>query len=148
MPLPAYMICCQSGIEDKETNLVSLYFVVDLLRLSPLPQPKTPGEVVYVDALPLRIVASWLKCEGDTDDQEFDTETRLVSPNGDSVPLTGTRFKFGPVLFYRFTVKAPRQLPINSPGIWWLENRVCKVGAEEWVSQKYPIYAELAPASK
>ncbi len=145
MPRPVYIVCHQTGMEDRETGLISLFFLIEKLQVTQLPLPPS-GQVMLIPQLLFRVVAAWMRNPDDAPDQEYDWEMLLTYPPGGPAPtlLLGTgRFRFDlnrPL--HRFTANVQGQLPLGPPGLLVAESKVRRVGEADWQSQTYPIIIE------
>jgi hypothetical protein len=137
MPLPVYILCSESGSEDKETGLLSLFNVIDKLRVNTgaMPMPLTAAPITQ-----LRITAVWMREQGD-DGNEFEFEVIFRPPKGDEIKAMRGTFSFAMPL-YRIIARVIGMFPIQGEGVLWIENRVRKVGAGGWRKQESPIFIE------
>ena len=128
------------GTEDRETGLISLFFIIEKMQVAQLP----PG--VQATPPPFRVIATWMRNSEEAVDQEYDWEMSLNFPPGgqmSTLPLGAGRFRFDPNRpLHRFTVTVQGQLPLGPPGLLVAESRLRKVGDTNWQSQTYPIVIE------
>jgi hypothetical protein len=142
MPEPVYLICAESGAEDKQTDILSLFNIVERLVITPM--PPVDG-VVLVPPQVLRVVAVWMRNENDGPEDEFEQQMVFSPPAGAASVMTGvTPFRFEKLL-HRFTVKMNIALAFAGPGMFWVETRVRRRGADEWITHRYPIVVDAEP---
>lgn len=140
MPKPVYIICSQSGVEDKRTGLLSHFNVLEKIQI--VEASPQEGQKRQSSQLPLfRMVAVWMSVPEDIS-REFNFEVAVIIPPGAKriVPAKGT-FAFDKAL-HRFLFEFVG-VPIEGPGILQVESRICKAGSDNWLSQTYPIVLEL-----
>jgi len=140
MPRPIYIICSQGGSEDKASGQLSLFQIIDKLFLRRNP-PNAPPPPPQPGVSQIRITASWMSVAGDHN-QEFEFETRIFIPpeNNISAVAKGT-FIFSQDM-QRLTNVFVGSLPIQGPGVLRVQNRVRRIGGDEWVAQEYPVIVE------
>ena len=77
MARPAYILCCQSTSDDRETGAVSCFGVIDKLQIS-LIQPPEAGQPWPIVLWPgIRIVAAWMLEPGESEDESTNTTTNF-----------------------------------------------------------------------
>src|SRR5262245_21223731 len=102
MPRPVYIICAESGSEDKDTQLLSLFNIVERIEVTPLPQGEGPFLVLTTA---LRVAAVWMRGEGETAEDEFEHQMVISPPaNAEPVSTEVTPFRFEKLL-RRFSLK-------------------------------------------
>ena len=79
MPKPVYIICSESGSEDKTTSLVSHFKVLEQIEIREPPKPPEGGTIV-IGPLNFQMVAVWTAAEGDDPDQKYECVTSLFLP--------------------------------------------------------------------
>ena len=81
MPKPVYILCSESGSEDRATGLISHFKVIDQIGLKPSPSsPDSEKTTVIVTSIPLQMVAIWQADPHHDPDQEYDVENLLYMP--------------------------------------------------------------------
>ena len=146
MPRPVYILCVQSSSEDRESNLLSLFGLVENFQITPIPAP-LPNQPVFVLWQPIRAVGAWLAEADDGPADEYESELRVFIPGIEApfVVATGV-FRFRDPLparpLHRFVVNFPTPLPLAQPGTMCIEHRIRRKGTEEWLSQDYPVIVE------
>ncbi|MBY0525064.1 MAG: hypothetical protein K2R98_16790 [Gemmataceae bacterium] len=139
MPRPLYIICSESGSEDKLSGLVSFYRVIDAFQIHKTKkgQPPPPTGALTV---PLRVTAAWRRSQDDVPTQEWDFQFVFKFSPGDKVDVVSE----GQFTFDKGTRRFVLVLPgiaFNSPGTFQVESRIRRSGDPpgEWISQDYPI---------
>src|SRR5436853_7225986 len=62
MPRPVYIICHQTGMEDRESGLISLFFVIEKLHVTPFTLPQgVHVPMMIIPQQPFRVVATWMR---------------------------------------------------------------------------------------
>jgi hypothetical protein len=150
MPRPIYLLCSQSNAVDRTSNLISFFNLVEELRISQIPEGAPPG-----DPRPffMRIVSAWMRTDGDTPSQVFETEFVVKFPKGAEPPeeLVFARPTFSfTTPFHRLTTPDLALPGFHGPGMLWVECRLRRAGETEWLArQEYPILlidADMAPS--
>lgn len=137
MPRPIYIICAESGAEDKLSGLVSHYNVVECMAIRKIPKAPESSSIVIAPS-PLWITALWERTSGD-EGQQFEFETVLIlPPDQQEVKAASGVFAFEK-LRHRFTVRMMGLIPFRGPGTCWVESRVRQVGATEWLKQSFSL---------
>jgi len=140
MPKPVYILCCQTGSDDKGTNLASHFNVYDRLDVLATHADLVSDPPKIIVPIPLRIVAVWSGDEQNDFKAEFEVEAALrVPPTGMEVKVWSGKF--------RFEEERPRQrftfdingFYVNSSGEIVAECRIRKAGDSKWLKQRYSI---------
>lgn len=140
MPKPVYILCAESGSEDKTSGLVSHFNVLEQIELQSVPKFEPgSGMIPVVLAKAFVVVATWMREDTDLPTDEFECETVFHQPDGNQVIVATKRFDFEKPRF-RLTVRASGMI-FQQPGAFIAESRVRKLGREPgpWVSQSYPL---------
>jgi hypothetical protein len=137
MPRPLFIICSESGAEDKDTGLLSLFGLVQAIQVTK--GPRAPQNSPAMNQL--RITASWMQESGD-ESKEFEVEVAVVPPAGEEVFLGRQEFTFEQQ-FFRMTIRVIGLIPVKTEGLHWVEARVRRLGAKAWLVQKSPLQVEL-----
>jgi hypothetical protein len=140
MPKPNYIICSESGSEDKETGLISLFNLVDTFQITKGPPLPTASPIAQ-----LRVTSSWMRESGD-EGKDFEFEALVKPPHGDEIKLAKGSFEFK-TKFARVSVRLLGLFPVTGEGIFWVETRIRRSGSKGWTSQKTPLIFELIPSS-
>jgi hypothetical protein len=146
MARPVYILCSQSGTEDKHTGMISHFNVLEMALISPIPAQE-PGKPIIIVSQPIQIVAVWMRDDGDID-REFEFELYLL------IPPKMTRFDLGKGTFsftkfrHRFTVNIQGQPPLEGCGEMSAVSRIRPVGSDAWITQEYPIIIGSAESEK
>ena len=163
MPRPGYIICAASGALDQYTNAVSIFNIIEGIRLqtvtvtlgtsapvsaggdsSATPVMPTAGPIVRAESM--RIVATWIKEAEDTVEEEF--QPRLVGfyPQGNVEVFHAdfAPFRFAQSIHRLFVPDTV--VPPLVAGLFRIECRLRRVIEEEWKwSQGYDILVEEIP---
>lgn len=149
MPKPVYIICAEGVTEDRRTNLVSLFNVLEKLTATVEPDGDNEEKVQRLPLLRFRALAVWMREESDPLDQEFEAKLQLIiPPDGEEITLpVRRRFKFkeGGHL-QRISLTFEGGPPMKGPGTLRVLSLVRAVGSEEWLRQEYPIFVEFKEA--
>jgi hypothetical protein len=144
MPKPVYILCCESSSEDKQTGLLSHFNVFEKFVLQKISREQLPANPPFLMQLQARIFAIWLG-EREDEGQEYEFETRIkLPPSGKILDIHAGKFKFARGL-QRLFANIMGPLPVEGAGIMWIQNRIRRVGADEWLTQEFPIVFEEAP---
>jgi len=136
MPKPVYILCSESGSEDKITGLVSLFNLIEKIQIVKREQNEP------VPSLSLRVTATWARGEDELD-QLFEFETAAyLPPDNDEMMLGKGEFRFT-MPFQRITMRMQGSLVFQGPGMLRIENRIRRAGTDEWFRQEYPILVEV-----
>src|SRR5947209_20414016 len=127
MPRPLYVICSESGAEDRETGLLSLFHIIDKLQIH---TSATEEQRKKAPLTQLRITSVWMSEPGD-ENQEFEFEVVLRPPQGEEFKAGRGSFTFA-LPFFRITAKIIGPLPIQGEGILWIECRTRRMGVKGW----------------
>jgi hypothetical protein len=141
MPKPVYIICSESGSEDKTTSLVSHFKVLEQIEIRDLPKPAEAGTNV-IPGLSFQMVAVWMAAEDDDPDQKYECITSLFLPPENQEQLVGMG-----ILSFEGQKRRARMtanvlgLGFKTPGLLRIENRIRPLGAGEdlWLVQSYEI---------
>src|SRR6516162_554291 len=130
MPRPLYIICAESGSEDARTGLVSHFNVIESIQVWKRVDSNSSDQV-RLPMLTFRATAVWMKNEGEPDGEyEFQMVLHLPPTNKELVAQEG-RFSFLGKPFFRIALIAGGP-PFEGPGVFRIESRVRRVGAEKW----------------
>lgn len=150
MAKPLYIICAESAVEDKRTNLLSLFNILEKFTAQVKVIRVKGDKIIRRPLFRFRSVAVWMREESDPWDQEFEAQLQLILPP-DETEITGApemaRFKFkeGRPL-QRISMEFEGDPPFKGPGILRVISRIRPVGSEEWLQQEYPIIVEFEEA--
>jgi hypothetical protein len=138
MAKPLYIVCCQLSVEDRATNCVSLFNVIEKLAYSRMPLPGVPP-------LQLHIVSVWLQ-EPQDSEKEFEWYVKLrFLPTNSEMQLGADKLKFeNPIR--RITARVvgtPPQILGSNEIIAQAAMR--PVGDEKWAFHEFNIAVEEMP---
>ncbi len=155
MATPAYTICAGNKSEDRETNALSLFAIVERVAMDALgktepsgtPEPEATASPAKVPSAFTAIVLSvWLKDDSDYG-AAYEAEFCMVSPSGDAIstPLPSfTMMKDAGSFLHRIMVRLHGLPPLNQGGVWMMETRIRLAGSTgEWIKQGYPLVVDV-----
>jgi hypothetical protein len=134
MPSPLYIICSESGADDRISGQSSLFNIIERINFFKLP----PG-VAVIGGMNMRITAAWRREEGDAG-KGFDFQSGVWSPD-DELHILGS----GEFVFEHPTQKIGARiagsLPVTKSGVLRAFVRIRPTGGEAaaWQTQQYPI---------
>jgi hypothetical protein len=148
MPSPSYIICCETGTEDKYTGLASLFNVIDRIVVRRHTR-QTPDGGAVKSGPTIRIVAVW-RAVGDHDYQaEFESELNLLlSPIGKETTLHSDTFRFLPDKSRHRIVVIIGALDLDQSGLLVFESRIRRLGDPDWLSQSYVVDVVVMPSDQ
>lgn len=143
MPRPIYIICAENITVDRDTNLVSIFNVLEKIEVSGIIQHADPKHrrVSRIHGGSSKAVAVWARVQGD-EGKKFEAQFEVSFPDGkaESSPILPFVFE-GPMLLHRF-IMSLQMHPIQQSGKIRVENRVRRQGTDTWQSQAYEIFVE------
>lgn len=150
MPKPVYILCSESGSEDRTTGLLSHFKVIEQMEVRELPEPP-PGHPVAISSFSFQIVAVWAKSDEDAPDQEFESTTSMFLPPGyEEILVARGRFGFaGSKRRYRSIVNVTGVI-ITASGLLRVIDKVRPVGEDNqpWLVQTYEVSVDCLKSSK
>lgn len=144
MPTPVYIICAESGVQDKERNLVSIFNVLERLMVQVHVSTGTKKDAPQrISPLRLWVLAVWRHEPGD-EEREFESQFRMVLPDGQTREQPGKkRFSFDPVRdLVRFILRIEVADPLPE-GVLRLQSLLREVGTDRWLTQEYSIPVQV-----
>ncbi len=141
MPTPVYLICSESGCEDKETGLASVFNIIDRIVAKKRRTGTTEDrDTVLAESLSLRIVAVWRTDEESEFETDFESELRaILLPANQQVTLLADRFRFlREQPKHRITVIVGR-FQLEQSGQLVFESRIRRTGDSAWLTQRYIV---------
>ena len=141
MPKPRYIICSQSGSEDRDTHLVSLFNLIDKLQFT-----KIPTGVPIVE---IRITAAWAK-EPEDQERDFEAQISLSLPGHGVIELPPDPFTFT-MEHHRTVGRVLGGLPLMESGEMVVMARVRIAGENTWIErsvQEYRIVIDVQLAEQ
>lgn len=150
MPIPAYIVLSESGAIDSHTNRTSMFDFIEVLQVKKTgdaqQQQSQKAPQQSPKAKTYRLVASWMKEESDSPDDEFDMEIVCLAPDGAKLMHTETdRFKFV-LSSHRYYIPEIPVPGFNVLGIHFFEARLKRAASSEWQwKQSYPILVKEIP---
>ena len=144
MARPLYIICAESMSLDQNTNLVSLFHVLEGFTVQFETTPKTDGQSKS-DTLPVNVAspkfyscAVWMKDANDGPEDEYEYETVATSPGGEELTVNAGSFSFTKT-FYRIQMGFVLAKPFQQSGDFVVCSKIRRKGTDEWLVQEYPI---------
>lgn len=157
MPKPIYVICCDSISEDKTTNLLSLFAVLEKVIVvktavqsgDDVAAATAIGEQIgRQKATETRVVAVWMKEPGD-EDCVFEHEFSFIAPDGKTTshppPLQPFGFERSTYL-QRFTLTLVGFPVPKETCVVEIQSKVRMHGDEDWLIQSYSLLFEIVEA--
>lgn len=126
MPRPQFIICSQSTAIDQDSNALSIFNVMEGVNIhlgnEPEPDPDfKPGHVL--SSLNFRVVAVWMREDGDSPKDEYDYEFYIHPPGEEEKEMSKGTFHFTS-LFQRFQMHVFRDKPWKASGLLRV---ICKI---------------------
>ncbi len=140
MPKPVYILCSESGSEDKATSLVSHFNVIEQIELRETRAPSESQTTRVFLPFALQVTSVWARAEADEPDQEFEFVISLfLPPDGNEVSLATGRWSFDKLRF-RLTCHIGA-LQLKGSGQLRAESKMRVLGGsgDSWVKQTYEI---------
>ncbi len=144
MAKPVYILCAQSGSEDKNTGLFSVFGIIERIAFKTKREAKEGAQPAAL--LKIFTLAVCMREEGDADGEMFDGEFLMrFPPDGKELTIGDVPFSFpaGRMLF-RNVMEFDGPLPFFGDGTLEVIHRFRKHGTEAWTAQSYPIRVEAA----
>ena len=142
MALPRLIVCSESYSLDQETNLISIFHIVESLHFTPAsqesPPPQLPLNVSPIVANNLSCVAIWTRDSVDGSDVNYEARWEVHIP-GKTEP------NVIPQHVFQFTRTNQRFIlrlqvnPIAQSGMLRIVNKIRRAGATEWQEQSTSI---------
>jgi hypothetical protein len=139
MPKPLYILCSESGSEDKNTGIASYFNVLDLIEIRELPKPPE-GAIHLVQPIRFQIVAVWARTSEDDLEHPFQFTVSLFLPlKEEPLDLANGIFTFEKPRFRATTIVSG--LIFAGAGVMRAESKIRKLGDgdESWLVQSYDV---------
>src|SRR5208283_6230207 len=127
MPIPVYILCSESGAEDKETRRFSHFHVIEQMNVARLSEAS--GQVWLVPSLEFQAVALWAREDSDGPEQEFEFRWLVRLPKGEEMVVHTGKFRFQSRL-QRIVLTGGGNL-FQTPGEFSVQCHIRPVGATE-----------------
>lgn len=88
--------------------------------------------------MPFVCIAVWRREEGDSDEDDYEHESRLMVPGKGEFDGHKGKFRFTKP-YHRFALHSALQIPGIESGLLIFESRIRKVGDADWLTQSYSI---------
>ncbi len=148
MPRPIFVLPAQGVVEDRDTNMLSIFGVIDQLTIGEgLRAKATPDHpAVPIDAGIIKVLAVWMREDGDND-VDFEHQFSIIHEGKEELDAK-VQFRFkGPL--HRFIMTVAGFLVPEHSSMVYLRSRLRRVGSEEWIgSQDYPLWVRLVAPSE
>jgi hypothetical protein len=153
MPKPIFILCSESQSQDRRSNLLSVFNIMERVEVKAQAEPSdAPKDVVLIDMFSFVVTAVWQQTEDDTDGDEYESETVLHLPGPEAKRLTRDTGSFTlrsldkPLQRITLLVKMPA---LKASGKFVAESRIRKKGTDNWLSQTHviPVVFDESPDS-
>ena len=139
MPKPIYIVCSDSGSEDRITGKFSLYGCFEKVQI--LKMPTLPaGDSIIIGMPGMWITALWARLPED-DGVEFEWVMSVHLPLADAPTEVGKGFCIFDNEFKRICVRTIGPLPFAGPGSMIVRSRI-RPQDGEWLSQEFAIIVQ------
>lgn len=149
MPRPVYIIAADSYSEDRGTNILSVFHILE--RIEYLRQVIQDGVPLFPEpaeasdsGLHFNLLAVWMKLPDDNPELTYEYEMAVIHPDKTENIVTSGESQMFPSddrPLQRMVVRFKRFAP-KSAGIYRFESRVRVVGEETWQRQDFPLTVE------
>ena len=141
MPRAVYIICSGDVVEDRLTNLLSVFSIAERLEV------RRANVVRDVEIADFRcaVVAVWMKTPND-DGELFEHVFTVVNNPLDELdisPIIQFRFLSDEMHLHRFRIRVEGFPPIVSSGIVLFRSKIRKLGDTDWLVQEFPMVAHV-----
>lgn len=147
MPKPVYIICASGICEDKLTNLVTIFQVLEAFEYTPFEnRQEMPAGQIPLEQGSSTILAVWRMDESDSN-QQFEHEFAVQAGTAELISTGLSSFSFTPpAVLQRFKMTIQGFPIMESSGYLRLISRIRKTGDVDWgASQEYPIRVTVHP---
>ena len=141
MPKPVYILAAQSWSLDQESGLSSYFHVVEGYEFTILPIDSDKHRTTIAqlsETANFVCVAVWMKTDGDLPSDEFEFVLSLLAPGKPEFVIAKGSFRFTKT-FQRIGAKISLASSPPGSGVMYLESRIRKTGATQWLKQEFPI---------
>lgn len=143
MPRPVFILCAESLAQDKATNLISVFHILDGFQVFRAENAAAVAEVARskdpASAAQLLMVgiARWMRNPGDDPEAEYEFELAVRVP-GASEPKIISKGSF---VFRKAMHQFMSRMKIDwaAAGTFLFISRIRKVGDTDWMYQDYPM---------
>jgi hypothetical protein len=145
MPSPVFIIVARAAVEDRTTNILSLFSVVESLNVAVTPNPENADPVLLEALNDARRRASeyaafavWRREDGD-ENAVFEHQFSMVFPDRED-PVPAAPFQFNSAMpLQRFRLDINGIPPLAQSCTIYVESRVRRPDSGEQWQQRYPI---------
>lgn len=147
MPSPVYIIAAESVSEDRETNLVSLFHVLEVITVevsvvrTPNPTPNESRVEHHVSGKPMVVIAVWMKNPSDDTNAVYEHQFVLRYPDGTEKmlhQLDEVAFPSEAKKLTRHGLKFANFMPKQN-GVHRFVSRMRLVAGADWIEQQFPL---------
>jgi len=148
MARPVFMVCCSSRSEDRNTNFLSIFEILEGYKLATLKVrdgklidaevTKLATEGQFQTGVHFCVISLWMQTEDDSKDDEFLHELAITDPGEPEKIATSGVFRFEKS-FQRLIVELHKGGQWKQSGICEVESRIKKKNSPEWIRQRFPI---------
>jgi len=149
MPRPVFVVCSESISQDRETNLLSIFSIIERLDffIGGKPDGTSDPAQMAIKHFRARLTAVWM-FDPDEVNIPFEHEVAfLLPPNGEEVLGAKTEFSLREGFHLHRFVTALVGLPPIKTGTLNLVSRVRRAGDSDWISQSYPVVVSVSEPS-
>lgn len=140
MPKPVFIICAREIVEDKSTNLLSIFTVIEKIEAvasdSEIPRGRDGRPGIPPQFQQIKVVAVWMQQDGDRDG-EFEHEFQVDV--GDFHRDMAGNFTFDDAPLKRFQLTLVGFPIPDESCVGYVRSRIRRPGSVEWQIQEYPI---------
>jgi hypothetical protein len=142
---PLFIICSDSGTEDKQTGLVSLFNISEKLTLEAhAPPDGDDSKKMQITALlRFQVLAVWMK-EADDEGKYFESRFWIEAPGREAyiAPVTDSFIIPHGKHLQRFRLNYEGPPFFKQSGVLRFASELREVGTEKWLSQDYVVIVE------
>jgi hypothetical protein len=150
MPSPVFILVARTAVEDKATNFLSLFSVLEILSVTQAPPVENadPALVATLNSALRRAnefiaFAVWMREDAIAADVVYEHRFSLIFPNRED-QLPATPFQFDAELpLQRFRLSIQGIPPIEESCIIYVQSLVRRPDTDETWHQRYPILCKV-----
>lgn len=151
MPRPVFILCAESLAQDKATNLISVFHILDGFQVfrarnvaaveeaARSQNPASAAQHLMVG------VAKWMRNPDDDPEAEYEFELAVLVPGAREPKIIST----GPFVFTQTMHQFVSRMRIDwtTAGTFLFISKIRKAGDSEWMYQDYPMEIGLVDLS-
>jgi len=148
MPQGVYIICSESGAIDRRTNAISIFGVIDTIRFASVSEVSDAKNLPGVSKpwIDIRTTAVW-RCEEDELGEAYEHQTTFSIPGDEHKRIVGEGSFVFKTPLHRFVIDFGGPV-FNQAGVIRIENRIRKLGDDDWQEMAYEIRVEKISLSE